>query len=104
MLRLPLSGQVLLDDPEKCADGLVAEAGTDGDLMASLGTPAAQHGCARLGLHAGEEPVSFGAVAAVWLEGTLRHGVRLLLNLDESCNGSSIPVYRGFAEAAKKWL
>jgi len=88
------------------ADGeiglVVAEACADGDLVASLGTPAAQHGCARLGLHAGQEPVGLGAVAAIRLEGTLRHWVRLLLNLVESCNGSSISVYRGFAEAAKK--
>jgi hypothetical protein len=92
----------LLDDPEECADALVAEAGTDGDLVSSLGTPTAQHGSARLGLHAGEEPVSFGAVAAVGLEGTLRHSIRLLLKLIEYCNGNSLSVYRGLAAAAKK--
>jgi len=91
----------LLDDPEDREYGLVAEAGADGDLVASLGTSAAQHGCARLGLHAGKEPVSFGAVAAVGLEGTLRHSIRLLLNLVESCICNSLSVYRGLAAAAK---
>jgi hypothetical protein len=90
------------------ADGeiglVVAEACADGDLVASLGTPAAQHGCARLGLHAGQEPVGLGAVAAIRLEGTLRHWVRLLLNLVESCNGNSLSVYRGFEATAKKCL
>ena len=41
--------------------------------MAALGATAAKNGCARLGLHAGEEAVGLGAVAAVGLEGTLRH-------------------------------
>jgi len=45
--------------------------------------------------------VGLGPVAAVRLEGTLRHWVRLLLNLVESCIRSSTSVYRGFAEAAK---
>jgi len=40
-------------------------------------------------------------VAAVRLEGTLRHWVRLLLNLVESCNGNSLSVYRGFEATAK---
>ena len=79
-----------------CADGLaggglVAEACADGDLVATLGAPAVQHGSARLGLHAGQEPVGLGAVAAVGLEGTLRHLIRLLLNLIAVCN--SLPVY-----------
>jgi hypothetical protein len=46
--------------------------------------------------------VGLGSVAAVRLEGTLRHWVRLLLNLVESGNGNSLSVYRGFAAAAKK--
>jgi hypothetical protein len=99
---LPLDWQALLDDSVERADELVAEASADGDLVASLGTPAAQHGCASLGLHAGEEPVGLGAVAAVRLEGTLRHWVRLLLNLVESCVCNSLSVYRGFEAAAKK--
>ena len=59
---------------------LVAEASAHGDLVASLGTPAAQHSCARLGLHPGQKPVGLRAMAAVWLEGTLRHLIPLLLN------------------------
>jgi hypothetical protein len=51
----------------------VAETRADSDLVASLGTPATEHGCARLGLHPGKEPVGLRAVAAVRLEGTLRH-------------------------------
>ena len=81
---------------------LVAEASAHGDLVASLGTPAAQHSCARLGLHPGQKPVGLRAMAAVWLEGTLRHWVRLLLNLVESCNGNSLSVYRGLRAAAKE--
>jgi hypothetical protein len=49
--------------------------------VASLGTPAAEHRCARLGFHPGKEPVGLRAVTAVWLKGTLRHLNRLLLNL-----------------------
>jgi hypothetical protein len=54
---------------------LVAEACGDCDLVAALGAAAAKYGSACLGLHAREESVGLGAVAAVWLEGTLRHGV-----------------------------
>ena len=60
---------------------VVAETGTHGNLVASLGTPAAQHGCTRLGLHAGQKPVCLRAMAAVRLKGALRHIVKLLLNL-----------------------
>src|SRR5271165_7464090 len=60
---------------------VVAEAGAHRDLVASLGTPAAEHGCARFGLHAGKKPVGLRAMAAVRLEGTLRHLVLLLLSL-----------------------
>jgi hypothetical protein len=80
---------------------LVAETGADGDLVTALGTPAAEYGSARLGLHPGKKPVGLRAVAAVWLEGTLRHLIRLLLNLFcDVCNSS--PVYlRAFA--IPKW-
>jgi hypothetical protein len=60
---------------------VVAETGADGDLVAALSAPTAQHGCARLGLHAGKKPVGLRAVAAVGLESTLRHWTGLLLNL-----------------------
>jgi hypothetical protein len=71
---------------------VVAETGTDGNLVASLGTPAAQHGCARLGLHAGQKPVCLRAMAAVRLKGALRHIVKLLLNLFSGLQQSfSIP-------------
>jgi len=52
---------------------LVAEACGDGDLVAALGAAAIEYGCTGLGLHAGEKAVGLGAVAAVGLEGTLRH-------------------------------
>ena len=70
---------------------VVAETGADGDLVASLGAPAAQHCCARFSLHTGKKPVGLRAVAAVGLKGTLRHLTRLLLNLFAVCN--SPPVY-----------
>ena len=70
---------------------VVAEAGADGDLVAALGTATAEYGRTRLGLHAGKKPVGLRAVAAVGLEGTLRHLTRLLLNLFAVCN--SPPVY-----------
>src|ERR1700690_3726765 len=60
---------------------VVAEAGAYGDLVAAFGAPAAENGCARLGLHAGKKPVCLRAMAAVGLEGTLRHSTRLLLKL-----------------------
>src|SRR5258707_876373 len=52
---------------------LVAVTGTDGDLVTALRATAAQHGGARLGLHAGKEAVGLGPVAAIGLKGTLRH-------------------------------
>jgi hypothetical protein len=55
------------------SNGLVAEAGADCDLVTALGAAAAEDGGACLGLHAREEAVGLGAVAAVGLEGTLRH-------------------------------
>ncbi|OJV44183.1 MAG: hypothetical protein BGO25_13960 [Acidobacteriales bacterium 59-55] len=59
-------------------ESLVAVTGADGDLVAALGAAAVENGGARLGLHAGEEAVGLGAVAAVRLKGTLRHGTELL--------------------------
>jgi len=58
--------------------GLVAEASADGDLVTALGATAAEDCGTGLGLHAGEEAVGLGAVAAVRLKGTLRHGTKLL--------------------------
>jgi hypothetical protein len=69
---------------------LVAETSADRDLVAALGTAAAEYGRARLGLHAGKKPVGFRAVAAVGLEGTLRHLNRLLLNFFAVCNSLSV--------------
>jgi hypothetical protein len=57
---------------------LVAETGADSDLVTALGTAAIEDGGTCLGLHAGEKAVGLGAVAAVGLEGTLRHGKKLL--------------------------
>jgi hypothetical protein len=76
---------------------VVAETGADGDLVAALGTAPAKYGCARLGLHPGKKPVGLRAVAAVGLEGTLRHLTRLLLNLFFAiCNSLSVYL-KGFA-------
>jgi hypothetical protein len=58
---------------EEKLESLVAETGADGDLVTALGAAAAEDGCTCFGLHAGEEAVGLGAVAAVGLEGTLRH-------------------------------
>jgi hypothetical protein len=57
---------------------LVAETGADGDLVTALGAAAIENGGTSLGLHAGEEAVGLGAVAAVGLKGTLRHDKKLL--------------------------
>jgi hypothetical protein len=68
-------------------DRLIAETGADGDLVTAFGAAAAEDGGACLGLHAREEAVGLGAVAAVRLKGTLRHDKnscgrrRLLLKL-----------------------
>jgi hypothetical protein len=58
---------------------LVAEAGRDGDLMAALGTATIENGSAALGLHAGAEAMGLGAVTAVGLKCTFRHGFEKLL-------------------------
>jgi hypothetical protein len=65
---------------------LVAETGADGDLVTTLGTAAIEDGCTSLGLHAGEKAVGLGAVAAVGLKGTLRHGTELLRQEPDSCS------------------
>ena len=46
--------------------------------------------------------MSFGAVAAVRLEGTLRHGVRLLLNLVECCK-TTVLQYTGDSRRLQKF-
>ena len=61
---------------------LVAEAGRDGDLVATLGAAAVQDGCAGLGGHANEESVDLAATAAVGLKGALGHDFSL------SCSSS----------------
>ena len=68
---------------------LVAEAGAHGNLVAALGTPAAQHRRACLGLHPGKKPMGLRAMAAVRLEGSLRHFTPLLLNL--SAGSHAVP-------------
>jgi len=73
---------------------VVAEPCADGNLVTALGTAAAENGCARLGLHPGKEPVRLRAVAAVRLEGTLRHLTRLLLNFFAVCNSPSVYLKR----------
>lgn len=60
---------------------LVAVTSAYSNFVTPLGASAAKHSCAGLGLHAGKKPVGLRPVAAVWLEGTLRHLTRLLLNL-----------------------
>jgi hypothetical protein len=53
---------------------LVAETGADGDLVTALGAAAAENGGSRFGLHAGEEAVRLGTVAAIGLKRALGHG------------------------------
>jgi hypothetical protein len=91
---------------------VVAEASTDGDFVTTLGTSAAQYGCASLGLHPGKKPVGLRAVATVGLKGTLRHLTRLLLNFFAVCNSLSVYLkgpllpnrtsMQGFTEAASQ--
>jgi hypothetical protein len=57
---------------------LVAETGADGDLVTALGAATTEDGGTCLGLHAREEAVGLGAVAAIGLKGTLRHDKKLL--------------------------
>ena len=71
----PLSSKLL--DAENAVK-LVAETSADGDLVTALSATAAEHCGTCLGLHAGKEAVSLGAVAAIGLKGTLRHDKKLL--------------------------
>jgi hypothetical protein len=61
-----------------CRSKLVAEACADGDLVTALSAATAEDGSTGLGLHASQETVGLGAVAAVGLKGTLRHDKKLL--------------------------
>src|ERR1700677_4885123 len=79
---------------------LVAEARADCNLMAALGAPAAQHRCARLGLHPGKEPVGLRAVAAVRVKGTLRHLTSTPCSIFWHYN--SLQVYPKFARCPKE--
>jgi len=60
---------------------LVAETGAYRDAPASDGAPAAQHCGSALGLHAGAEPVSLDALAAIRLKCALGHENALLYPL-----------------------
>jgi len=62
----------------KAAVGLVAEAGADGNALATDGAAAAEYGCAGLGLHAGTEAVCLDALAPIGLKCALGHGDALL--------------------------
>ena len=61
---------------------LVAETGADGDLVTALSATAVKNSGARLGLHAGKKAVGLGAMAAIWLESTLRHDKKLLRRVE----------------------
>lgn len=54
---------------------LVAEAGGDGDLVATLGAAAVEDGGSGLGGHANEKAVNLATAATVRLEGALGHRV-----------------------------
>jgi hypothetical protein len=86
--------------------------GTDGDALASGGTPAAEHGGAGIGLHARPEAVRFRAVAAVGLKCSFGHNDPLLFpkeNLQFSCNVEYIvdefqnPAEEGLHHVAREW-
>jgi hypothetical protein len=57
---------------------LVAETSANGNLVTALGATAAEYGGTSLCLHAGQETMGLGAMAAVGLKGTLRHDKKLL--------------------------
>jgi hypothetical protein len=61
---------------------LVAETGADGDLVTALGATTVKNSGARLGLHARKKAVGLGAMAAIGLEGTLRHDKKLLRRIE----------------------
>jgi hypothetical protein len=84
---------------------LVAKASADSDFVTALGATAAEYSGACLCLHAGQETVGLGAVAAVGLKGTLRHDKKLLrrrklpLKLFRLLQQSlSIPDWTGFSQ------
>lgn len=52
---------------------LIAEAGGDGDLMAALGSAAAEHGSPGFAGHAAKKAMDLAAATAVGLEGALGH-------------------------------
>jgi hypothetical protein len=86
-------------------EGLVAKASADSDFVTALGATAAEDSGACLCLHAGQETVGLGAVAAVGLKGTLRHDKKLLrrrkllLKLFRLLQQSlSIPEWTGFSQ------
>jgi hypothetical protein len=62
-------------------EGLVAEAGTDGNALATDGATAAEYGCAALGLHPRAETVGLDALAAIGLKCALGHENALLYPL-----------------------
>jgi hypothetical protein len=76
-------GRVAFRLKENGRRGLVAESGADRDALAADGAAAAQHGGARLGLHARTETMGFHALAAIGLKGTLGHE-NILLFPDEN--------------------
>jgi hypothetical protein len=73
----------------------VAMRGTDGDALASCGAPAAEHGCAGIGLHARPEAVRFRAVAAVGLKCSLGHRDPLLFPKENLRFSSNIEYIAG---------
>jgi hypothetical protein len=73
----------------------VAMRGTDGDALASGGAPAAEHGCAGIGLHARPEAVRFRAVAAVGLKCSFGHRDPLLLGKENLSFSSNIEYIAG---------
>ena len=64
---------------------LVAIAGADGDLVATLGAAATENRGSGLGLHAAQKAMGLGAATTVGLKGTLRHGTKLLERQEASC-------------------
>ena len=61
---------------------LVAVTGADGDLVTALGAATAENSGSCLCLHAGKKAVGLGAMAAIWLESTLRHDKKLLRRVE----------------------
>ena len=74
---------------------LVAVTRADGDLVTALGSAAAEHSGTRFGLHTRQKTMSFSAVAAVGLKGTLRHVGLLLLSFFACRNSFSVYLMSG---------